>query len=51
MIKKPPRIPRAGTFLLLQELLYPRPVLVSGKDQLFKITEVPLNADLQHLDM
>lgn len=51
MIKKPPRLPRVGTFLLLQVLLYPRPILVAEKDQPYKITEVPLNADLQHLDM
>lgn len=51
MIKKPPGLPKASTILLLQELLYPRPVLAAWKDQPYKITEAPLDADLQHLDM
>lgn len=49
VIKKPPELPGAGIILLLQELLYPRLGPVAGKDQPYKITEAPLDADLQHL--
>lgn len=44
MIKK---LPKAGTILLLLEQLYPRP----EKDQSCRITEAPLDANLQHVNM
>lgn len=50
-MKKPPWLPGPGTILLLQELLNPRPVLVAGKDQPYKTTDVLFDADFQLLDM
>lgn len=41
------KLPKAGTILLLLEQLYPRP----EKDQSCRITEAPLDANLQHVNM